>query len=308
MYDVLGEISRADDWRSRASDTAKAINDHLWQANKGFYRMHSILTPRLTAGWPDDGDIFAMGGNGLAVLYGIADHEQAKGIFDTAETRDREQGLSTVSGSLLPPFPKDFFAHPLMQEPYGYQNGGQWDWFGGRFVLSEFERGFSERARRHLYAIAAKVAANGALDEWQTSDGKGQGSRHYAGSAGALGAASFQGLFGVYLRAGALELRVRLGDRPGEIHLFQPATDTFVRYRYRYDAEKTELTMYYESNVGGEGSLSVLVPQGTSIARVFRDDVEASYSTESLGEDRFVALSTDWKAHSLRAELQPSSN
>ncbi len=303
MYEVLEERSRANSWRDLAARAAKAINDHLWQVDKGFYRMHAALTLPLATGWPDDANRFAMGGNALAVLYGIADHVQAKSIFGVAASRGADLGLSTASGSLLPPYPPGFFAHPLMREAYSYQNGGQWDWFGGRFVLAEFERGFSEQARRHLFQIADKVASNGALDEWQTKEGQGRGSRHYAGSAGALGAASFQGLFGVYLRAGALEIRVRLGERPGEIQLFQPATGTFIRYRYRYDVEGRELSLNYESNAEAEGSLSILLPRGVNVSRLWIDGVGRSFSTQSLGEDEFLAVSTDWNAHKLRAQL-----
>jgi len=162
---------------------------------------------------------------------------------------------------------------------------------------------FSERARRHLVQIARKVAANGGLHEWQTQDGRGRGSRNYVGSAGALGAASFQGLFGVYLSAGSLQLKVRLGELPGEIQLFQPATDTFVRYRYRYDAARSQLSMLFESNVEAEGSLSVLLPRGKTADRVWIDEEERSFSTENHGEDRFLELSTDWGSHLLRAQL-----
>jgi len=303
MFGALGETSPADSWRHRATQVRESINKYLWQEDKGYYRMHLVVTPALTAGWWDDANVFAMGGNALAVLYRIADDAQARSIFDRAEERRAELGLSTVSGSLLPAYPLDFFAHPLMRDAYSYQNGGQWDWFGGRFVLSEFERGFSERARRHLVQIARKVAGNGGLHEWQALDGRGRGSRNYAGSAGALGAASFQGLFGVYLSAGSLQLKVRLGELPGEIQLFQPATDTFVRYRYRYDAARSQLSMLFESNAGAEGSLSVLLPRGKTADRIWIDEEERFFSTENHGEDRYLELSTDWGSHLLRAQL-----
>ena len=303
MYDALGETSSADPWRERAGQTKESINQHLWQEDKGFYRMHLVLTPQLTAGWPDDTDIFAMGGNGLAALYGVADDAQAQSIFDRAEERRRELGVSTLSGSLLPAYPQGFFAHPLMQDAYSYQNGGQWDWFGGRFVLAEFERGFSERAQRHLLEIARKVATNGGLHEWQTLDGSGRGSGHYAGSAGALGGASFRGLFGVYLGAEALELAVRLGDRPGEIQLFEPSTDSFVRYRYRYDDTTRQIRLRFESSSEPEGRLMILLPEGMTAEFVWIDEEETPFTTRSLGEDRFIELVTDWNSHLLEVQL-----
>lgn len=303
LHAVLKEDSQAEFWSRTAETTKESVNRHLWQEDRGFYRMHAVLTPALTAGWPDDSNIFAMGGNALAVLYGIADQNQATSIFERAQERRNEVGMSTVSGSLLPAFPRGFFAHPMLKEEYVYQNGGQWDWFGGRFVLSEFERGFTERAHRQLVQIARKVVSSGGLYEWQSRDGKGRGSRNYAGSAGALGAACFQGLFGVYLTAGALELRVRLGDWPGQIQLYQPATETYVRYRYRYDEKAHRLDLRYESNSASEGGLSILLPKGGTVSGLWVDEEERSFSVESLGEDRYVKLSTDWSPHQLRVQL-----
>ncbi len=165
LYVVLEKNAPADFWARTAERTKESINQHLWQEDKGFYRMHAVLTPALTIGWPDDSDIFAMGGNALALLYGVADDAQAAKIFDQARKRRVEVGVSTISGSLLPAFAQGLFAHPMMKEEYAYQNGGQWDWFGGRFILAEFERGCSERARRHLIEIARKVASGGGLYE-----------------------------------------------------------------------------------------------------------------------------------------------
>ena len=156
-------------------------------------------------GWtpPADGDIFALGGNALAALYGIANASRAASIVDVAERRRREHGLSTIGGVLLPPYPAGFFKHPMLSEPFRYQNGGQWDWWAGRFVLAEFERGHAARAMEHLRALAGRAIAAGGLHEWSTRDGKGQGSPRYAGSAAALGTAVLQGVFGLDLGTAA---------------------------------------------------------------------------------------------------------
>jgi hypothetical protein len=86
-----------------------------------------------------------------------------------------------------------------MNEPYQYQNGGQWDWFGGRLVLAMFEHGFSAQAREKLIEIAGKDLRNGGLFEWDTREGAGRGSDDYAGSAGSLARALFEGYFGFKL-------------------------------------------------------------------------------------------------------------
>ncbi len=304
MLRSLDQHSRADYWRRKASATKANMNRHLWQEDRGFYRMHLAVTPDRARGWPDDSNIFATGGNGLAVLYEIADAGKIRSIFHTAQELSGRLGISSVSGALLPPYPRGFFKYPSMKEEYSYQNGGQWDWFGGRFVLAEFERGYAEPAHRHLVEIARKVVLGGGLYEWHTKEGRGRGSPRYSGSAGAVAAACFQGLFGVYLRASGLELKVRLGSLSGQIQLHQPATDSFVRYRYRYDAQAGRVTMRYESNSSSEGSLSILVPKSSTVAELWLDGEERSFSVETVGQDQYVKVSTDWSPHELRLQFE----
>ena len=114
-------------------------------------------------GWtpPAEDDIFALGGNALAVLYGIATDAQAARIFEVAEARRRRYRMETIGAVLLPPYPAGFFRHPILREPFTYQNGGQWDWWAGRFVLAEFQRGNAAKAFDHLRALAARAVAVG---------------------------------------------------------------------------------------------------------------------------------------------------
>lgn len=136
--------------------------------------MHALVTPDLAPAYPGDG-IFALGGNAQAVLSGAASDEQARRIFEVAERRSRAHAVSTIAGVLLPPFPDGFFKHPAISGQWQYQNGGQWDWFAGRLVLAEFERGHSERATAQLSAIARRAARAGGLYEWNSRTGEAGG-------------------------------------------------------------------------------------------------------------------------------------
>ena len=66
------------------------------------------------------------------------------------ERRRGKYGLRTVSFTLLPPFPENFFPHPLLRSPWSYQNGGEWDWIGGRLITALFRAGFRTRSREIL--------------------------------------------------------------------------------------------------------------------------------------------------------------
>lgn len=291
----------ADSWKEKAAAIKENINKHLWQEDKGFYRIHLTLTPKLLPDDQDDSNILAMGGNCLAVLNDVADDAHARKIFDAVALRKQQYGMSTIAGTLLPAYPSGRFKHPSVSEEYVYQNGGQWDWFGGRFLLAEFERGYSQRAFRDLIEIARKSANNHGLYEWHTRSGEGKGSANYAGSAGVLGRDVFQGLFGIYLSQSTLSLRIRLGDQSGQVHLYEPATDHYVAYNYCH--EPGAIRLNYESNVPGSGQLHLLLPPNQRAAEAQVDGKNIEFQTETIGEDVYLVLDSDWKAHELRVKL-----
>src|SRR5262249_8985450 len=159
---------RAATWTSRAEEMRETILRELWQEDRGFFRFQRPLPGPPAPPTLDTSDMLALGGNALAVLYGVADEAQAARVFAEVEARRRRYALSTVAGVLLPPFPRGFFPHPIQSEEWTYQNGGLWDWWAGRLLLAEFVRGDAENALRQLREIAARVARTGGLFEWNT--------------------------------------------------------------------------------------------------------------------------------------------
>lgn len=303
LHRAVGTTARAAYWEDRAARIRASLVAQLWQEGRGFFRMHRLIAASTDPRW-DDSDIFAMGGNSVAALLGVADDRQAARIFDVAEMRRREHRVSTIAGTLLPPFPKGFFKHPVMVEPWSYQNGGQWDWFAGRLVLAEFERGHAARAFSHLRELAAKAARCNGLYEWHTRSGEGRGSPRYAGAAGALAGAVLQGLFGVSLDAGELTVKARLVEASGEAHLYQPATDTFVAYGYRYDERARSILMNYRSNHPRAGRLELLLPQGLRPARALLDGRAVSFEVTTVGQDAYAVLRTTWAPHEMQLALR----
>jgi hypothetical protein len=298
LHEVLDDGDGRRLWTGAADKVVAAANRHLWQAARGFYRMHLPLAP---SALPDDSAVFATGGNATAILSGIADGRQARRILAVADERRRRFAVSTIAGTLLPPFRAGLFLHPAMREPWSYQNGGQWDWFGARLVLAAFQRGESGLARRWLAELAQKAERNGGLHEWHTRDGQGRGSPTYAGSAGMLAAAVFEGLFGVSLTADELSLTVRLGAESGRIHLYQPATDTFVAYRY--EPSVSSIVLEYDSNHPRPGRVALGLPPTGRAARVLLDAKPVPFRVGAVGRDRWVVVETPWGPHRLEAVL-----
>ncbi len=146
--------------------------------------------------------------------------------------RQETYDVSTISGTLLPPYPKNFFKHPLLDDPYEYQNGAQWDWFGARLIYAMFQHGFSQTAKEKWLEIIQKNVDNRGFFEWDNKEGVGLGSDFYAGSAGSMGKALFEGYFGINLRHNHLSIEPKLGKESGNIYVYQPASDLFVAYEY----------------------------------------------------------------------------
>ena len=289
LYLRLGNVSRAKHWEERAASMRNVANALLWSDDAGFFRVHTLLRGAPSSDF-DDSDVFAMGGNGLAALYGLATDEQAARIFASAEARRNEHGFTTIAATLLPAYPTDFFQHPILREAGSYQNGGQWDWFAGRFVLAEFQRGYAVAAQKHLLQLARRIVSHDGLYEWYTREDKPRGSAHYAGNAGALASAIFEGLFGIELRSDTVRLRVRLLDEPGEVDVSEPASGR--RVFYRYLPGEGELELRLEANVSVD-SLGVALPRGKRAREVLFDGAAVPFELETIGEDNYAVFVPD---------------
>jgi hypothetical protein len=281
-------------WSGIAESIKERTNKYLWQSDKGFYRMHIHVTP-LDHSF-DESNMFPMGGNAVAVCAGLANRSQAARIFDAAEVRKKEANATTIGCVLTPSYPNGFFANPIMDEAYEYQNGGQWDWFAGRLILAEFENGFSSRAISQLGEISRQDNRNNGLYEWYTLNGIAKGSPNFTGSAGVLGQCIIEGYFGIYLSNDDFELKPRLGNANGSIALYEPTTNT--RVFYNYTSLKNNTTIFrYTSNTNKSIKISILVPTGKEVSRIYLDKVPLQYKMYKIANDAYISYNCDVKTH-----------
>lgn len=212
----------------RAAQLRERIDAHFWMRERGFFRIRRGLDPTPAQAFGGDEDSrFALGGNALAALFGIASQTQAASIFETAERLRVTNRFSTISTTLIPPYEAGVFKHPAMREPFQYQNGGQWDWFGAPLVQAEFERGHSERARAHLDQIVSRILRAGpGLHEWYAQDGSPMGSGAYAAAAAALHSAIVRGLLGVSRSPDGYRVTIRTGETLLPLEVQQRASGT----------------------------------------------------------------------------------
>jgi len=307
MLRAAGRAERADFWMRRAEGVRAAADRLLWQENRGFYRVHihldSLVHPF------DEDNIFALGGNTEAVVSGLAGKEKARRIIRTALSRQAAFRMPTIGATLLPPYPKGTFKHPMVDDPFEYQNGGLWDWFAGKLIRAMFDRGFSTTARTKLLEIARKNIAGGGLHEWDAPDGSGRGSDVFAGSAGSLASAVAEGYFGVRLTGDGCNLEPRLAEDGAKVFFRLPAAGVSAAYDYAWDPGKNRVTFRYESTVSRPGWIRLLLPRALSAAEldVRRDGRPVPFTVERLEEDALLTMETDFAPHTLvvRAKNSP---
>jgi hypothetical protein len=307
MFNALGNADKVSYWKGRAALIKKNTERWLWQANKGFYRVHMHLDS-LHHDFNED-DIFAMGGNTQAVISGLADEKKSRQIIENALERQKTFGISTISATLLPPYPAGFFRHPLLDDPYEYQNGAQWDWFGGRLIYTMFEHGFSRFAEEKLMEIIRKNLANRSFFEWDNKEGVGYGSDNYCGSAGSLGRALFEGYLGIKLGRDNLSIEPKLGKNSAKLHVYLPANDIFIAYDYIYDRHQKVLIMQFNSNARNKGTLKLLLstldmysaeqvsPKGLVVEL---DGKRTPFQLTHTFNDLYLTIDTDFRNHTVK--------
>jgi hypothetical protein len=193
----------------------------------------------------------------------------------------------------------------MMDQPFEYQNGGQWDWFGGKIVYAMFEHGFSRIAKDKLLEIARKNIANKGLYEWDSPAGQGRGSAFYSGSAGNLAKALFEGYFGFKIAKDSLSLEPKLGEDRVAAHVYVPVSGLFAAYDYQWDGKKKAVTFRYNSNVKNSGTVKILVPwlSGKSASSknfdVRKDGKKTPFQIALLNRDAFIIVETDFRDHVL---------
>lgn len=296
MFKALEQEKNHLFWEGKAEAIKNNTNTWLWQEEKGFYLIHRHLDS-LTHDF-DEENMFALGGNTQAIISGLADEKQSERIIQEALARQESFKMSTLSAALLPPYPKNTFKHPMVDDPFEYQNGGQWDWFGGKLIYAMFEQGFSRLAMEKLLEILNKNWANRGFFEWDTKDGVGQGRGFFCGSAGSLSKAIYEGLFGLKLGRETVSLEPKLGKESAFGHVYLPAADKFLGFRYEFDENSNTVKMEYNSNFRQQGRVKILNPWLSSVT-VRVDGQEKDFWLERKNQDEYIVLRTDFKNHVL---------
>jgi len=174
-----------DKWQDIRSSIAKNTMKYLWDEQNQKFIPHLYLDG---SPYPDDfneNEIYYHGGTAVAIEAGLLSKEQIKVSLNTMIRNVEASGAGSIGLTMYPPYPDGSFENKGMY-PYGYQNGGDWTWFGGRMIQQLVKYGFVEEAYEQLQAMVKRVKDNDGFYEWYTVDNKPEGSGTFRGSAGVL--------------------------------------------------------------------------------------------------------------------------
>lgn len=172
-------------WQKTRNQIANNTREHLWDAQNQKFVPHIYLDG---SPFPDDFDeniIFYHGGTAIAIEAGLLSCDEIKISLEKMIANVQAVGAASIGLTMFPAYPEGFFRNKGMY-PYGYQNGGDWTWFGGRMIQQLVRYGFIEEAYAQLLPMTDRVMKNNGFFEWYTIQNEPKGSGTFRGEAGVL--------------------------------------------------------------------------------------------------------------------------
>ena len=172
-------------WQALQKRFKRRIMQVLWDREKQKFIPHIYLKE---SPFPKDFDeraILYYGGSATAIQAGLLNAGQVAAVNQQMLAGVKAAAAGSIGLTLYPPYPAGFFKNKSMY-PYGYQNGGDWTWFGARMIVELVRFGFVQQAYQELGPMLDRVIKNKGFYEWYTPAGKPSGSGEFRGSAGVL--------------------------------------------------------------------------------------------------------------------------
>lgn len=172
-------------WTRVKEKIRKNIRRYLWDEKRQKFIPHIYLNGSPFPASFDENKINYHGGTAIAIEAGLLNKKEIK-IVNEQMLRDvQSSGAMSIGLTIYPPYPAGFFKNKGMY-PYGYQNGGDWTWFGARMITQLVRYGFIKEAYQEIRPMIDRVINNNGFYEWYTVEGKPAGSGNFRGSAGVL--------------------------------------------------------------------------------------------------------------------------
>jgi glycogen debranching enzyme len=172
-------------WKGIRDQVARQCRKYLWDQKNQKFIPHIYLDGSPFPDEFNENEIFYHGGTAVAIEAGLLSLEEIRISLKKMRENVEVSGAASIGLTLYPPYPEGFFKNPGMY-PYGYQNGGDWTWFGGRMIQQLLRYGLLEEAYENLLPMIERVRVNDGFYEWYTVNNEPKGSGTFRGSAGVL--------------------------------------------------------------------------------------------------------------------------
>ena len=182
---LCGVDGNAAKWEALCGTLSDNIRKYLWDSEKQKFIPHIYLNG---SPFPDDFDeneLYYHGGTAIAIEAGLLTRDEIAESNARMLENVKKSGAPSIGLTIYPPYPEGFFQNDGMY-PYGYQNGGDWTWFGGRMIQALVANGFVREAYDEIQPMLRRVVDNNSFHEWYQVDGKAVGSGTFRGEAGVL--------------------------------------------------------------------------------------------------------------------------
>lgn len=172
-------------WGKIKDSIYKNARRHLWDADKNKFIPHIYLAASPIPVDFDENEVHYHGGTAVAIEAGLLSKDEIAAVNSQMVENVRLSGMPSIGLTLYPPYPDGFFRGG-MANPYVYQNGGDWTWFGGRMIQQLVANGFTVEAYDEIRPMIDRVIKNNGFYEWYGVGGVPSGSGNFKGSAGVL--------------------------------------------------------------------------------------------------------------------------
>ncbi|RKE03147.1 GH36-type glycosyl hydrolase domain-containing protein [Marinifilum flexuosum] len=179
------DASKKEKWQTIHDKLAENTMKYLWDNQNQKFIPHVYLDGSPFPKTFNENEIFYHGGTAVAIEAGLLSKDQIKVSLDKMIANMKASGAGSIGLTMYPPYPEGYFENKGMY-PYGYQNGGDWTWFGGRMIQQLVKYGFVEEAYEQLIPMTERVVVNDGFYEWYTEKNEPKGSGTFRGSAGVL--------------------------------------------------------------------------------------------------------------------------
>ncbi len=176
---------KAERWQTIREQTASNCRKHLWDEKQQKFLPHLYLKDSPFPKDFNEHQIYYHGGTAVAIEAGLLSRDEVRTSLEKMIDNVQAAGAASIGLTLYPPYPEGFFKNESMH-PYGYQNGGDWTWFGARMIQQLIHHGMVAEAYEQIQPMVKRVKENKGFYEWYTPRNEPKGSGTFRGSAGVL--------------------------------------------------------------------------------------------------------------------------